>query len=233
MLRSRAAHIKRYFDSYATAFPATENPLTEDGLWDGGATVGLDWCDFRTTTNKAFGTQTEGSHGNGQPGGYNDSIALRRNRSGRIWSPNQDVRGRIFITSRSGWTGFHEVELWTRATMRANSVTAYEGIFSVVGGTTYYEIVKWNGPLADDPTDFDFLNSANATGVEDGTYVRFTAIGSSLALYTSTDGLSWGAAKVTATDSSYATGLPGFGHWTNGAGNPNTYGLTQWSAQAA
>jgi len=221
------------YESYSTTFPATENPLVGDGLWLQGQTVGLDWTNTRTTTNKVFGTQSEGSHGTGQPGGYNDSATARQARTGRVWSPNQDVRGRIYITSRSGWSGFHEVELHARVQMSANSIKLYEAIFSVTGGTTYYEIVMWNGPLGDDSGDFTFLAHTDAAGVDDGTYVRFTAIGPSLALYTSTDGVSWGTAKATATDSTLITGLPGFGMWTNGNGNPNTYGLSEWSAQAA
>lgn len=221
------------YESYATAFPATENPVTEDGLWLQGQATALDWTNTRSTPGKAFGTQSEGSHGTGQAGGYNDSATARRARTGRVWSPNQDVRGRIYITSRSGWTGNHEVELHTRVTMSANSIQLYEAICSVTGGTTYYEIVRWNGPVGDDIGDFTFLAHVDAAGVNDGTYMRFTAIGTALALYTSSDGVNWGTAIATATDSALPYGLPGYGMWTNGAGNPNTYGLSEWSAQAA
>lgn len=220
--------------SCSTTFAGTENPIVEDGLWLNGAANGIDWSNVRTTSNKAFGTQTEAGHGNGFAGGYNDSVALRRP-LGRQWSPNQDVRGRIFITSRSGWTGNHEVELWTRGSMTANFTRGYEGLFSTVGGTTYFEIVRWNGPLALTNVDggFTSLNFVNDTGVEDGTYVRFTAFGNVLSLYTSIDGISWGAPKLTATDSTWATGYPGHGYWTNGNGTLSTYGLSQWSAQQA
>ncbi len=228
--------------SYSTTFAAgTENPISEGGTgWVLGSTDGLDWSNIQTTTGKAFGTQTAGSHGNCGGCTYNDSITLKRPPTGKVWPKNQDVRGRIFITSRTGWTGFHEQELWARGSIIAHRARGYEAIFSVVGGSTYYEIVRWEGPVGD--TDggctsgcaFTSLNNVSCAGVDDGTYIRFTAIGNQLTQYTSSDGVTWSIAcsgTATTTDSTYTAGMPGFGHWTNGNGAVNTYGISEWSAQ--
>lgn len=240
-------------ESYSTDFSATENPIVEDGLWDGGATVGLDWNDFRTQNGFAHGKQTLAAHGNNHPGGYNDSVALRRARTGRVWHPNQDVRGRIRIVSRVGWAGFRECQLLTRGTMRGHWLTVYEAIFSVLGGEAYYEWVRFNGLLALTNSDGGYtpLKKVFATGVEDGTYCRATAIGNPpvLRMYTSTNDVDWTLRNEydTATgnngqpggtpDSLILTdGLPGMMHWLNdgsGSGGADTYGWNQFSAQRA
>ena len=51
-----------------THFPATENPISEGGIWLNGETDGLDWLDVQTTTNLAF-SESEIS-------GYNDPTAI-------------------------------------------------------------------------------------------------------------------------------------------------------------
>lgn len=217
--------------SDSTAFPLTENPIAEGSRWVSGLTYGLDWSDIQTTTGKAFGTQT-GSVG--PP--YNDSIALRRPLSGGSWGNDQDVRGRVFITSRSGWSGFHEVELLLRGTAAPHDWKMYEVLFSVVAGTTYVEIVRWKGPLgvvSNDSNAFVSLAINNSfAGLSDGDYIRATIVGYVITAYTSANGVSW-TQQVTYDASGdatkYASGWPGLGHWNHGNGANNTYGLSQWS----
>ena len=55
--------------TYATVFPAAENPISEGGRWINGKTVGLDWANVVTTPGLAFGTES-GSVG------YDDATAL-------------------------------------------------------------------------------------------------------------------------------------------------------------
>lgn len=228
-------------ESYSTTFDATENPLAEDGLWLLGATNGLDWSDFRTQNGFAHGKQSLAAHGNNQTGGYNDSVALRRPRPGRVWHPDMDVRGRIKIVSRTGWAGFRECQLLTRATMRGNWLTCYEFIYSVVGGTTYYQIVQFMGLLSLTNVDGRWISRANAsaTGVNDGTYCKVTSIGDMHRMYTSPDNSTWterNSYDASAEPTKLTTGLPGMMHWLNdgsGSGGGDTYGWDQWSAQAA
>lgn len=233
--------------TYSTTFSVgTENPISEESLgqgntgWINGGSVGGDWSNIRTTTGKAFGDQTAGAHGSCGGCTYNDGVALKRPVVGTVWPANQDVRARVFVTSRSGWSGNHEVELLSRGSITNHRAQFYEAIFSVVGGTTYYEIVRWEGPVGDPGVSctsgcaFTSLNLVSCAGVEDGTYIRFTTVGTALTQYTSTDGTNWtipcsGTAHT--TDSTYTAGLPGLGHWTNGNGAVNTYGVSEWSAR--
>lgn len=232
--------------TYSTTFATgTENPIADGGTgWVNGGTTGLDWSDVQTTTNKAFGTQSAGSHGNCGGCTYNDSVALKSSPAGHSWPNDLTVTSRVFITSRSGWSGFHEVELLQRGLIVGHRARFYEAIFSVIGGTTYYEIVRWEGKIGD--TDkgctsgcaYTSLNSVSCTGVDDGTYIRFIVAGTVLTQQISSDGSSWATAcSGTATYNTsgdavkYASGMPGMGFWTNGSGAVNTYGLSQWAAQ--
>lgn len=232
--------------TYSTTFTTgTENPIAESGTgWQGGSATALLWSNVQTTTGKAFGTQSEGSHGSCGGCTYNDSMALKNPPAGHSWANNLTVKGRVFITSRAGWTGFHEVELLQRVTFSGNRARGYEGEFSVIGGTTYYEIIRWEGPQGDPAVPcvagcaYTSLVSANCAGIEDGTYLRFTSVGTVLTLQTSTDDISYATACSgavtydTAGDSvKYASGLPGIGLWTNGVATISTYGFSQWSAQ--
>lgn len=232
--------------TYSTTFTTgTENPIAEGGTgWQGGASTALLWSDVQTTTNKAFNTQSAGSHGNCGGCTYNDGMALKNPPAGHSWANDLTLTARVFITSRAGWSGFHEVELVQRATFSGNRIRGYEANFSTIGGTTYYEIVRWEGPIGFPDGGcaagcaFTSLNFVQCTGVDDGTYVRFITAGTVLTQQTSTDGNSWSTAcSGTATyDTSgdsikYASGLPGMGFWTNGAAAVNTYGFSQWAAQ--
>jgi hypothetical protein len=40
--------------TYTTNFPNTENPISEDGHWQNGATNGIDWTDCRTKPGLVF-----------------------------------------------------------------------------------------------------------------------------------------------------------------------------------
>lgn len=232
--------------TYSTTFTTgTENPIAEGGTgYVNDFTNGLLWSDVQTTTGKAFGTQSVGNHGNCGGCTYNDSGALKNPPVGHSWPNNLTVTARVFITSRSGWSGTHEVELLQRGYVVGNRARFYEGLFSVIGGTTYYSIVRWEGPVGDPAVPcvegcaFTTFFVVNCTGIEDLTYVRFVASGTVLTLQTSTDNVSYATACSgtatydTASDPvKYASGSPGMGFWTNGAGAINTYGFSQWSAQ--
>lgn len=232
--------------TYSTTFATgTENPISEGGTgWLNGAADGLLWSNVQTTTGHAFGTQTATTHGNCGGCTYNDSWALKNPPAGHSWPNDMFAKGRVFITSRTGWTGNHEIELQLHGAISGNRARFYEGEMSAIGGTTYYEIIRWEGPIGDPAVPctlncaFTPLVSVNCTGIEDGTYVKFVASGTVLSLQTSTDDVNYSiacggtATYNTSGDSvKYPSGLPGMGFWTNGNGAVNTYGLSQWSAQ--
>lgn len=54
--------------SYVTNFPATENPISQNGIWNAPSGIGLGNTVVRTLGGLAFGTQTTG--------GFDDSIAI-------------------------------------------------------------------------------------------------------------------------------------------------------------
>lgn len=232
--------------TYSTTFATgTENPISDGGTgWVNGGVTGLDWTDVQTTTNKAFGTQSVGNHGSCGGCTYNDSIALKNPLAGHSWANDVTITARVFITSRSGWTGNHEVELIQRASMVGHRLRLYEASLSVIGGTTYYAIVRWNGQVGVNDTGcasgcaYDILSIVNCTSVDDLTYIRFISSGTLLTIQTSTDDISYATAcsgtafwDTSGDTVKYAGGLPGMGWWTNGAGAVNTYGLSQWRAQ--
>src|SRR6476660_2660604 len=89
---------------YTTQFPATENTISEGGKWIRGRAVGLDWADVRTTTNKAFGTESGTVD-------YDDSTAILTG----TWGPDQTVQATVFASQ-----GFHgEVEFRLRSALSA------------------------------------------------------------------------------------------------------------------
>src|SRR5689334_20640078 len=60
-------------DPYSTAFPNTENPISEGGSWLSGKATGIDFSDVRTTPGRAFGTQGGSASGAST---YADSTAI-------------------------------------------------------------------------------------------------------------------------------------------------------------
>ena len=44
--------------THATNFPLTENPISENGHWINGKSVGIDWTDVSTTPGLAIGRES-------------------------------------------------------------------------------------------------------------------------------------------------------------------------------
>lgn len=121
------------------------------------------------------------------------------------------------------------------------TIKLYEVLFSVVAGTTYIQIMRWNGRVGQSINDFTEIAVKNDwAGLSDGTYVRGQIVGNVIEAATSPDGSNWttqltGNIVTGAADhQAYTTGLPGIGFWnrqpTNGANN--TFGFSQWSVTA-
>lgn len=228
-------------EAYATSFALTENPIVEDGYWRNGNVVSAAWQNFRSSPGKAWGLQS------GTKPPYDDAVAFRAARPGKIWMPNQDVRGRVFLTDRTGWgsggSTYHEVELHLRGSISAGVCRTYEVVFSMNAGITYCEITQWLGPFGDDAGDiatcFAFLKSNTGFFAPNhGDWVRATISGTIIRAYTSTNGTTW-TECITAHDisgdaSPILTGMPGMGHWKNDtAAVGDKYGFSEWSAQEA
>lgn len=215
---------------YSTTFPATENPMSEYGVWTQGAANGIAWTNVRTTTNKAFGTQDGlGTAGDGSsPGIYNDSIAALRG----TWGANQQASGVAFNTRAAGDYNT-ELELLLRWSITANSATGYEVEYSCRADNPYFDIVRWNGAIGDFTpltlsTGGTHLASMPGGAIVTGDVITATIVGNLISAYRN------GILIATATDSTYTTGRPGLGHYLHNItqpGDPTLYGYTSYTAQ--
>jgi hypothetical protein len=108
---------------YTTTFPLTENPISENGVWINAGVVGQA-TDVRTTTNKAFGTET----GNN---GFDDSVAILRGTFGS----DQMAQGSVFTTNNNAGDWAAEVEVQLRFNLSPLTATGYEFNYSVKGAS--------------------------------------------------------------------------------------------------
>ena len=155
--------------SYSTAFPLTENPISEGGNWINGQTDGLDWHDMSTTPGLAIGHQSGTS--------YTDGTALLTG----SWGPNQTVEAVVHAVNPKD-SCYQEVELRLRSTLTPHSCTGYEISFKATKTSgAYLIIVRWNGPLG----DFTYLvNTTGAQyGVTEGDVVKATIVGNVITAY--------------------------------------------------
>lgn len=203
--------------TYTTAFPLTENPLSESGHWIGGGSVGLDWSNFRTTPGFAFGTQSGLI-------AYNDSIAVQTG----TWGPNQTATATVRTTNRvsSGDSAavFEEVELLLHFSISAHRAAGYEATFSVSPNNRYVQVNRWNGAFG----SFTLLYSTGGPPINDGDTIKATINGSTITLYVNNTQV------VQVNDSMFPSGNPGIGHYYSVSGNrpysPGDYGLTSFTA---
>ncbi len=197
---------------YATDFPLTQDPISENGNWINGGTVGLDWGNVQTAPGLAFGTVVSG----GPP--YNDSTAVF---SG-TWGPNQTACGTIYTVNETD-SVYEEVELRLHTTITAHSITGYELNGRVTSdGSQYIQIVRWNGAI----NNFTYLASTKGPGLHNGDRMCASIQSGTLTVFVN------GTQVVQATDSTYTGGSPGIGFWNQGgtlADNSN-YGFSQFSA---
>jgi hypothetical protein len=203
--------------SYTTAFPLTENPISEGGNWINGQTDGIDWHDMSTTPGLAIGHQSGSS--------YTDGTALLTG----SWGPTQTVEAVVHAVNPKD-SCYQEVELRLRSTLTPHSCSGYEISFKATKTSgAYLIIVRWNGPVG----DFTYLlNTSGAQyGVTEGDVVKATIVGNVITAYLN------GAQVGTATDATYATGNPGMGMnlETGDAsciGTNGDYGFTRYTATA-
>ncbi len=203
--------------SYTTAFPLTENPISEGGNWINGQTDGLDWHDMSTTPGLAIGHQSGSS--------YTDGTALLTG----SWGPNQTVEAVVHAVNPKD-SCYQEVEMRLRSTLTPHSCTGYEISFKATKTSgAYLIIVRWNGPLG----DFSYLvNTSGAQyGVTEGDVVKATIVGNVITAYLN------GVQVGTATDATYTSGSPGMGMNletgdTSCVGTNGDYGFKHFTATA-
>lgn len=210
-----------FANTYATNFPATENPLSESTVWKNGKADGVLWNNLRTAPGLAFGTQ---------PGtlNFDDSLAILAGPAAGAWGNDQMVQ--IVAKVAPGQT-LGEVEALLRFTISSNNAHGYEVNWNTrADGSQYCQIVKWNGGLG----SFTILGggASSCPAVTDGTVLRASVSGSSSTViklfHCGLTGLTCTQiASVTDSTSPWLTGSPGIGTYLPaGSGlDQSTYGI--------
>jgi len=197
---------------YSTDFTAAENCLSEQGNWECGGAVGLDWTDVATTSGHAFGLESGDK-------GYDDATALVTG----DWGPNQMAQATVH-TTRQDDSIYEEVELRLRSTLSAHKATGYEILFRCAKtNKAYSDIVRWDGPLG----KFTYLSHKEGAefGVANGDVIKATMIGDVITVYKN------GVQIAQASDNVFASGRPGIGFFLEKGSRVNRdYGLTHFMA---
>jgi len=201
--------------SYTTAFPLTENPLSEGGVWATGHAAGIDWSDVRTTPGLAFGTQSGLQN-------YNDSIAVLQG----TWGPDQAATATVYTVNQTAGNVYEEAEILLRFQISPHTARGYEINFSMRNdGSQYTQIVRWNGSIG----DFTLLDARVLPFVlKTGDRVAASAVGNTITTYVND------AEIFHVTDSAFADGNPGLGFYLQGATGVNAdYGVSCYAASDA
>lgn len=207
---------------YSTAFPLTENPLSEGGKWVNGATLGLDWKDCRTTPGQAFGAAVSPS----PP--FDDPTAILAG----LWGRTQICEATVIVPASPA--GSEEVELRLLTSIQAHRIVGYEALFSVVSGNHYCDIERWDGG-----TTAPFFTSLVSGGFQimpqalvTGNRIKATIDASGVIVASVDFGAGWVVVATGTADTTYTTGSPGIGFFGKDAAVMSDFGLSQFSALA-
>lgn len=199
--------------SYSTRFATAENPISEDGKWTNGKSVGLDWADVATVRGLAFGLESGST-------GYDDSTALLRG----PWGADQWATATVYSQNQIGGSIYEEGELRLRISLSPHRCTGYEILFRCLKNSdSYVQIVRWNGPLG----SFTYLADQKGPkcGISDGDVVKATIVGNVITAYINN------VQVVQAVDDTYSSGNPGMGFFLQGASGVNRdYGFSSFTA---
>jgi hypothetical protein len=195
--------------SYNTNFLGVENPISENGVWTNGGTVGLDWQNVEKDNGFAFGSGTSA--------GYNDCIAHLGG-----FPANHFAQATVHVASNYTPPSSHEIELLVRFEITAHNARGYE--INCGWNGAYSQIVRWNGAL----NDFTYLNPTGpGFGVlAEGDVIKATAVGSTITVYKN------GTQVMQVTDATWGDGNPGMGMFIRPGGTPKNYCYTAFSAGA-
>lgn len=206
---------------FSTAFPATENPISQGGIFLNGGTDGTAWKDNQSA-GKAFATSIDTD-------GVTDCVSQLK-RSFLACTSNQYSEATLFKVGGYGpGVTTHELEVFVNLTIASNSITGYELYLNIGGNHT---LVRWNGAHNDfSPLDSNNAGNGNMPAYADGDVIRIERNGSALNCYHRTAAGSF-ILYTTHSDTTYTGGNPGFG--TNPAndagGSPvvSSAGIASW-----
>jgi hypothetical protein len=201
--------------TYSTAFPNTENPISEGGNWINGKTDGNDWADIRTTPAYAFGTESGIT-------GYDDSTALLAGN----WGSDQTAQATVHaVNPQSNDSIWTEVEIRLRSSISTNPnrCTGYE-VCCELAPHNFIAIVSWNGALGD-WTTIGYVPGGGT--IHDGDVIKASITGNVITVWV--NGVNLG--QVTDSGNRWTSGKPGMGFYLQGTtGINHDYGFTSFMA---
>jgi hypothetical protein len=197
---------------YSTAFPATENPISQNAAWVNGLAVGLDWNNLKTTGGQVVGTVEHSASR------YADNIAVLN----RTFRPTQFAEGTIYcVPGYIGNGGHHEIELHLRCAITAHVARGYEVIYGTGG---YIAVVRWNGSYGNFTELYDSGGLAFPDPV-DGDTLRAQIVGNILKVHRNNAlVLTLDVSAGAGADNVWADGQPGAGSWVVDGAIPENLG---------
>ena len=221
--------------SYSTTFPKAENPVNENGNWNGGSLAETDfgkrsgesinrlWGNVQTVPGMAFGVD--------EPTEFGDPTAILTG----TWGQTQTATANVKVNKTPRGACCHEVEVRLRTTISDRSITGYEGYCSVMPSHPYCHIARWNGP---DNSYWNLEKKSVAVYFADGDVMKATATGANpvvITLYKN------GVSILQAVDTGAAgggfgaygpfpSGNPGVGFYDNHDNNWKDFGLSSFTA---
>lgn len=206
--------------SFTTSFPATENPISQGGIWTRGLAEGLSWTNPATglasdsTTHVAYGARVSSN-------AFDDAIAHLS-----LYSADHWCQGTIY--NDGSVTGLPEVELLIRWAITANNARGYEVDILSDGRCIP---VRWNGALSNFTlgstftTNASMLNNAVWRAQIVGNILSCTCNGNPVFSIDITS--HFGAGAV------WSSGNPGMGYYgNNGTPDPNTQANRHFALKA-
>jgi hypothetical protein len=201
---------------FFTNFPATENPLSQGGLWVRGLTEGLSWNNPQTASNSCYGsTINAGGAPSGPP--FDDNLAHLKP-SLKISPLNHRVEQTLFIAGGYTPPVPHEVEILLRFDISANNARGYEVTFSLFEQMIH--VVRWNGAL----NDFTDLVLDIAQTFADNDVVGAQISGNTISVDVN------GTVKGTVSDTTWSSGQPGLGYWARSGATLSSFGSRNFRA---
>jgi hypothetical protein len=216
--------MNRGLKSYKTVFPLTESPISEGGRWINGGTTGLQWNNFNSTTNFAYGTIP----GNGTgPSQYADSTACLSGDWGTQIYQTASATASVPLASDSP-NVYEELELRLMTIISADYNIGYEINTAVhLYEPNYIEVGKWNGTLGYLGGLLAEWDNVGATVTGDVLTATIEIVAGVGTITVTRNGILIG----TCTDSTpYNTGSPGIGYFLQGTTGVNqNYGWSSFS----
>lgn len=192
---------------YSTSFPATENPISQGGIWTNGSVFsqGAATKTNVQTAGKAYGTMVSFDSTN-----FIDSIAV-------LSGFHADQQVLVTISNSGGFSGFSlEVEILLHSDITSAHVFQYE-VDCVYGGQGI-DLVRWDMTAAS-PNSFTKLRNlvSNETPFANGdqvlAFIKGTVITVQYKLVASSTFSTVFTYDTSGDSIKYTTGNPGIGFW--------------------